>query len=312
MNYSKRIQIAAVLSVIFHMAGLAAWRYYPPSPPPPIPEEFAPIEIDLQPDAPKDREATQLVDVAVPEPEPVAPSPLIAEENSEAMDEAPQDSAVLAPRLKPDDFDQLAAAPAPSAKPEPMPTPPSREEDTADSEEAGESQSESEPDIEFEEMDAPLEQVLAPRPEAPRKNELEDQPIQIAKADPLLPQRPSPGTSRSQESVAKNGVTNFQAIQSEIAPYLKQVREQVEREWNEMLYTRYSGSSPVKAVIDCAISPAGELISVSVVDDQNDLLYSALCKDAVRRAGPFGPFPFVVPDIYRAQNLEIRWTFSFL
>lgn len=68
----------------------------------------------------------------------------------------------------------------------------------------------------------------------------------------------------------------------------------------------------MKAVIDCEINAEGELVSVNVVGTDNDKLYSALCRDAVQRAGPFGPFPFEVPDIYRGKNLEIRWTFSFL
>ncbi len=93
---------------------------------------------------------------------------------------------------------------------------------------------------------------------------------------------------------------------------MKIVKKQVELKWNEMIHTRYSGTSPVKAVIDCAISPSGQLVSVTVVGTHNDHIYSLLCKDAVQRAGPFGPFPFVVPDIYRGKNLEIRWTFSFL
>jgi len=79
-----------------------------------------------------------------------------------------------------------------------------------------------------------------------------------------------------------------------------------------MLLTRYSGTSPTEVVIDCAIAPDGTLARVEIVGEPKDRVYAALCKDAVEKAGPFKPFPFTVPDMYRNRNLEIRWTFSFL
>jgi len=306
MSYKRRIQIAAVLAVFIHLSGVAVWRYVPAPAPPraaPAPE---PIEIDLRPEAPAPTEPVQLVDVAVPSPAPPTPVPLIAEEHAEAMDEVVQENERPAPRLTPDDFDQLAALPAPPTEPAPMPEPPS---ERALEERPSEIEA---PEPDLYDMEDYLEEILEGAQDSAAPAPTREEPLRIAQADPLLPQRPSPGKSRDQQGAAREGVTNFQAIQSEIAPYLKHVRALVEKEWNEMLYTRYSGTSPVKAVIDCAISPSGHLVSVSVVGTENDRLYSALCKDAVQRAGPFGPFPFEVPDIYRDKNLEIRWTFSFL
>jgi hypothetical protein len=304
MSYSKRIQIAAALSILLHALGLFALHYVPQPAPAPTTWPPKPIELDLQPDAPAEREPVQLVDVAQPAPMPVPPATRIAEQNAEAMDKAPTEVEQSSPRLAPEDFDKLAKRATPESKPVPPIAPPVRE-----SEEENTAEESQEPT--FEEMEEHLEGILNAK-RTPEEVDPQDEPIQVAQADPSIPQRPSPGTSRARESGAKQGITNFQAIQSEIAPYLKHVRAQVEREWNEMLYTRYSGTSPVKAVIDCAISPSGELISVSAVGTPNDRLYSALCRDAVQRAGPFGPFPFAVPDIYRDKNLEIRWTFSFL
>ncbi len=314
MNYSRRIQIAAILSLLLHLAALALWHYQPRPAPTPVVLKPAPIEIDLQPDAPSPRERVQLVDVATPSPEMTPPSPLIAEENAEAMDDAPDDGNAPSPDLAPDQFDQLAAAPSPAAEPQPRPTPPVEEESEEETEETEEKAAEAEKNSapEYSDMESSMEGILTPAEDHEKVAQAEEKIIKIARADATLPQRPSPERSSVQNNYAREGATNFQAIQSQIAPYLKQVRAQVEREWNEMLYTRYSGSSPVKAVIDCAISPEGNLVSVTVVGTDNDQLYSSLCQDAVKRAGPFGAFPFQVPDIYRDKNLEIRWTFSFL
>lgn len=311
MTYSKRIQIAALMSLLLHFTGLALWHYLPSPVPPvePVALDPAPIELDLQPDAPAKNEPVQLVDVNVPAPAPVPPSPLIAETASEAMDEQARDGERPAPQLEPDDFDELAALPSPKEVPQPEPMP--AQEETEETQEAAEERAESEDVNDYEAMESDLETLLAPKDETPEPAEEQDEIIRIARADAAIPQRPTTPRSRPSNSYSRQGVTNFQAIESEIAPYLKHVRALVELQWNEMLYTKYSGTKPTEAVIDCAISPSGELVSVTVVDANNDRVYSALCREAVQRAGPFGPFPFEVPDIYRDKNLEIRWTFSY-
>ncbi len=312
MTYSKRIQIAALLSLFLHFLGLALWHYLPSPVPPvtPVALEPAPIELDLQPDAPAKNEPVQLVDVNVPAPTPVPPSPLIAETSSEAMDAQPRDGDRPSPELEPDDFDELAALPAPEVAPQPEPMP-AQEERTEPPEESEEPVEEEDLN-DYDAMESDLDALIAPKEgSAPEPAEEQDEIIQIARADAALPQRATTPRSRPANSYSKQGVTNFQAIESEIAPYLKHVRSLVELQWNEMLYTKYSGTKPTEAVIDCAISPTGELVSVSVVEANNDRVYSALCREAVQRAGPFGPFPFEVPDIYRDKNLEIRWTFSY-
>lgn len=312
MNYSTRMKIAAGFSLLLHAAGGALLQHtYDPKEysPAAIPE---PIVLDLQPDAPPEPQpapAQQLIDVAVPTQTPPPSSELIAEENAEAMDLAMHESERPAPALDLDDFDALP-------KPAPTPTPPSDRPPPPAPAMPKEKKSD---DVE-EMKDAPSAKV----PEAPKNEDAPetkegtpaeqrtDGPIKIAQAQAIMPQRPEAGKSRDRGGVAKEGQTNFGAIESDIAPYLKHVRTKVEQQWNQMLYTRYSGTSPVKTVIDCAINAQGELVSVTVVGTDNDKLYSALCRDAVQRAGPFGPFPFEVPDIYRGKDLEIRWTFSFL
>ncbi len=131
MSYSRRIQIAVILSVLLHVAGVVALHFVPDSPPSPMAlVDPAPIEIDLQPEAPSPREPVQLVDVATPSAAPVPPSPLIAEDNAEAMEEAPKDGDLPSPELTPDEFDQLAAVATPATKPKPISAPPVEQEGT--------------------------------------------------------------------------------------------------------------------------------------------------------------------------------------
>lgn len=317
MTYQNRMMIAVFLSVLLHAAGFGVLQYsYTPRPAPPPPES-APIIVNLQPEPePEQTPSRQLVDVAVPAPEPPDPTDRIAETNAEAMTLARRPDAAPAPALEADTFDALPAPPSPPEEPAPAPVeppleqaPPEEEPEPAETPARKPSPERATPPVE--EMDLPLETVEIDEP-AEAEEPAPEPPMQVARAMPAPPQRPSPGRAREQGGGARQGATNFSAIQHEIAPYLKHVRQLVERQWNEMIYTRYSGTSPVRAVIDCAINPQGELVSVTVVEPDRDRLYSALCRDAVQRAGPFGPFTFEVPEIYRNQNLEIRWTFNFL
>ncbi len=139
----------------------------------------------------------------------------------------------------------------------------------------------------------------------------------MARADTSSPPAPQPlppreSKGRLRDQVQNKGFVAFEAMQHEIAPYLQEVRRRVELRWNEMLLTRYSGTQPAEAEIDCAIAPDGTLAYVRVVGKPEDRVYAALCAAALRRAAPFGAFPFEVPAMYRDRNLEIRWTFSFL
>ena len=309
MNYSTRIKIAAVFSLLIHAAGAGLLRQTY------TPREYIPADapepkvLDLQPEAQPSPPPQQFVDVAVPSEAPPQITEHIAVENAEAMDLALREAERPAPALEQDEFDALPQPVAPPAPPEPEATSPAEEsKEEAETEKKEESKTK-EP---IRKVETPTKEELPEVAEAPPAPKAPEGPIKIAQAQPMPAQRPEKGKTRERGGVSKQGQTNFDAIQSEIAPYLKHVRERVEQQWNQMLYTRYSGTSPVKAVIDCAINAEGELVSVNVVGTDNDKLYSALCRDAVQRAGPFGPFPFEVPDIYRGKNLEIRWTFSFL
>lgn len=153
-----------------------------------------------------------------------------------------------------------------------------------------------------------------PAPETEKDLPEDDGRFNVAKAEPVTPSPDDPGRTRGRVDggVKSMGFLSFEAMQSEFAPYLREVRRRVERKWKALIQLRYSGSSATRAVLDCAIRPDGRLVNVSVVEPGDSASYAGLCKEAIERAGPFPPFPFKVPEMYRNQNLEIRWTFSFL
>ncbi len=117
---------------------------------------------------------------------------------------------------------------------------------------------------------------------------------------------------RVYNQVKREGILGFEAIQNQLAPYLRGVQKQVERYWLHFLLTRYSGTKPTEVVIDCEIDENGKLVRAEVVGMVEDPFYASICKLALERASPFPPFPFKVPDIYQKKTLQIRWTFSFM
>jgi hypothetical protein len=288
---------------------------------------------------PEPAQRYQVIDTVTPTDEPVGPTDLIAEQNSKAHDVSDGEGKRQAPHFeKPSEFD-LLAGPAPREKlpPAPSPQPQSGAQTTP--------KAQSEPDK------APKPPAKPAAPVPARVREVSDRAgegkIEVALNEEAKPEGPEPAPSgmesppatgppgpfqaaaagmvpgspdlpvgesrgRVDGGVKNDGFLGFEAMQSEIAPYLKEIRKRVERNWVSALEFRFSGSSPTKAVLDCAISPDGRLVSLIVVNPGNSVSYGPLCKEAIERAGPFPPFPFKVPDVYRSTNLEIRWTFSFL
>lgn len=117
---------------------------------------------------------------------------------------------------------------------------------------------------------------------------------------------------RVYNEVKREGVLGFEALQDQIAPYLRNIQKKVERYWLHFLLTKYSGTKPTEVVIDCEIDENGNLVRVEVLGTAEDLFYASICKLALESASPFPPFPFRVPDIYQKRTLQIRWTFSFM
>ncbi len=112
--------------------------------------------------------------------------------------------------------------------------------------------------------------------------------------------------------VKKEGLLGFEALQDQLAPYLKEIQRRVEKYWIHYLLTRYSGTKPTEVLIDCEISPDGKIVKIDIIGNPEDPLFASICKQSLQKSAPFSPFPFKVPDIYQNKNLQIRWTFSFM
>jgi hypothetical protein len=263
----------------------------------------------------------QLIEDVRPSEEEPVPTDLISDVNSKAMDQELLEGTDPGPH--PDergDFDTMAAPPVPPApkeeKAQPAPPQPAERPAQAPTPPPGQR------------SETAREPKPAPRPEAdpladrvaaqPQETPPEETPgverMQIARANP--PPRPEPAPPRQSkgrlhDKVLEKGIMNYEAMQDDIAPYMKEVRRRVEVKWIELLVTRYTGATQTKAVVDCKISPQGELLSVEIVK-ATDRVFGGMCVEALKRAAPFPPFPFQVPDMFREKNLEIQWTFNFL
>lgn len=248
----------------------------------------------------------RLIESGAPATEPVDPTTdLISERDSKAQDM----SDVLGTRQAPHvpnsaESDEMRA-------PDPSPEPPQPEQSATPPPQPKTPAPPTPPAQETPELQAV---TAPPAPESESADEeAEPERIQMAKADPSDPPAEEGQTrGRVDGGVKSKGFLSFEAMQSDFAPYLREVRDRVERRWKALIQLRYSGSSTTRAVLDCAIDPNGRLIHVTVVEAGDSASYAGLCKEAIERAGPFPPFPFEVPQVYRNQNLEIRWTFSFL
>ena len=244
-----------------------------------------------------------MVDVLLPSDEPVNATDLIAEKPSKAADElddTPGGPDRGAPRVeKVDRFDRVEirapASPAPRPVHEPVQPPDLRRENVAATPPHKEESASLVQDEQGDEHE-PAAQSVQSQQTPPR-------------APPLALQE---ARGRVEGGVKRTGLMSFEAMESEIAPYLKVIRQRVERNWRTALHTRYSGTSRTRAVLDCAIAPDGHIIEVAIVEPGDSATFAPLCKQAIENAGPFDAFPFEVPEVYRSKNLEIRWTFSFL
>ncbi len=331
-NYENRIRASGWVSGVLHvLALLLAWWLVPAvefgaskTPDGPITVTLAPPDPEPTVDRPLVR---QLVDVAAPATAPVQPTDLIAVENSNAADAVSMSGDRPGPKVDVEDtIDSLGGragtVPTPQTPPaaESAPTPPQPTEKPAEKPEEAPKTPEKAPE-EPSPASAPAPQTMTIAKASPATEKpAAEAPTSAAQASAPAPQPGPTGNNRPDDSqtrgrryngVQKVGVQGFEALQDQIAPYLKQVEEAVERRWREALLTKYAGSRATEAEIDCEIGPDGRIVSLKINGTPDDRVYAALCKEAIEKAGPFGPFPFTVPEIYRNRNLEIRWSFNF-
>jgi hypothetical protein len=303
MDYRTRVKRAFIVATVIHAVLLmtpSGWRRGGNAFG--LNSERQPIVLALRPEEPP----LQFIDTATPAEEPVdLDTDLIAEQAANASDLTDSEGERKAPHFEEvSDFDE---APIPAVPPLPAvaadPSPPDQADIPATT------------PVESDQATDLLAVDDALRHEA-RRNAGTEERVQVAKAEKhaTLETQAEPREARGRidGGVKGKGFIGFEAKQHEFAPYLKEVRTRVERRWKAMIAMQYPGSSPTKAVVDCSISPLGRLASVEVAEPGDPASFGTLCKEAIETAGPFPPFPFSVPNVYRNENLEIRWTFSFL
>lgn len=304
MTYRSRMCASvAVASAAHALAVMVPWDHGLPNRDRISPPVSEPVVMQLQPPP---QPPKRLVDITAPTQDPIdALTDLIAEANSKAADATEIDSGENAPRMEEIDESERLAAPEPPKPIERPPTPPTQP--------APESPA-SEETIER----AQLAQLIAERDRLEQEllkaqqPVVEQKPVEQLREDnvPELPVGQSQG--RKKGGVVTPGFLNFEAQQHEFAPYLKVLRNRVERHWRQAILLRFSGTTRRKAVLDCAIAPDGRIVKCTIVESGGSGTYAEMCRQAVLDAGPFPPFPFDVPPGYRSQNIEIRWTFSYL
>ena len=303
MAYYKRLAVAAVCSIVLHALILSPGGCLPKQRQVGLASRKDPIILNLKPLEPQP--VRRLVDTLTPSREPVEPTDLISNENSKAQDMSKAEEQRLGPHFaEPSEFDRMAFQHAGPVQPQPAVTAERKKTVQPGPKEESPTPQRTQPTEETVLVD-----------ETGSGTQPQEQPFEVARAQtlatpkPVLPGRPS---GRVAGSAKNKGILGFEAVKHELAPYLQEVRNRVERHWYAALQLKYSGASKTKAVLDCVIAPDGRLLAVTIVAPGDSVSYAPLCKEAIEKAGPFPPFPFEVPDAYRSENLEIRWTFSFL
>lgn len=118
--------------------------------------------------------------------------------------------------------------------------------------------------------------------------------------------------AREDGGTLNSGVMNFEAKRHELGAYMLEVRKRVERRWHASLALKYMGVKRANATVECIIRPSGIIESVTIIDSGTSMPFAILCRESILSAGPFPKLGFEVPELYRSQNLEIRWKFSYM
>jgi TonB family protein len=332
--YYRRLRIAAAVSVVVHLVVLVPVLNMPRTKGTQIMPE--PILLNLAPEPQPQQARQQLAPAITPSDTPPRNAEFIAAENSRAAGQELRDGERLGPAVQEAaPLESLGAAPPASSpdardaadRPQPSPrdqAPPRAKAEQAPAPEGNKARNAPAPEAlatpAASDRDAPVvaeQDTPAPRqqPPAERMQVAQARPAQAATMQPAPPDEklpPRPSRGRLNNRVGSKGLSSYEAIQDQIAPYLEEVKRRVERHWMEALLLRYSGTQPRQVEVDCEIAADGTLVSVRLAAPSEDAAYGALCMNAIREGAPFPRFPFEVPDIYRNQNLEIRWHFSFL
>lgn len=259
-----------------------------------------------------------VVETRPTEQPPPPDTPLLSDRDSAAADRERYDGEDFAPRFE--EQDTHYELPSPSVLPEAVAAPPVTPTEPAEAESRpvpARAPEREAPEAAREEDRGDLLALAAPSAPGQPAPRLDRAPVQApeprtAVQPPPAPSLPSRGRGNIEGMAVEEGIASFAALRDEVAAYVLEIKPLVQREWLALLLTRYSGTSPTEAVVRLAIAPDGAIAGLEFAEAPRDRIYAALCQEAIRRAGPFKPFPFRIPREYRDEHLVIRWTFRFL
>jgi outer membrane biosynthesis protein TonB len=337
----------AIWEIAAHVVLATPVQNAPPPVPPPLVFTLSPPPPPLEPEQepePEQEKPRQIIETVVESDEPVAETDLISDKNSKASDITDSEGDRAAPSTdESSEFDQQGAVPTEMTEPsEPSPpvvTAPSEEtpeaaeptpETVADAqEEPGEAEDVETTDIVedptvvqgtlAEDAAPPAEPMEKPESKPSEQPQQEQEPlpdpIVVAQADkPKLQFQEDVELSKSREDggAEGKGFMSFEANRHEMGAYMLEVRRRVLRHWKAGLLLKYHGVRRTQAVIECSIRPTGELEYIRIKEPGPSYAFAVICQEAIRKAAPFPRFPFDVPEMYRNENLEITWNFSYL
>ncbi|MDX9975403.1 MAG: TonB C-terminal domain-containing protein [FCB group bacterium] len=310
MTYQKRMTAAVAVSLLIHALALGIGGYklrFPDTGPAPVPSPTLTVRLE-----PAERQpARQAVQSLAPAERPPQDTGLISDRDSNAQDpqETVQGKEPAPLDTKANESFEMGGGTAVAAAPAPPPV-------------------KKAPDSKKTEKPADKKPMAKPKPVPERtvvaKADLSQampaeaaQPEAAAPTPPALPgplpgARPGKFRGSLEGGIVGKGVLGFEAMKDQLAPYLLEVQRRVERNWNMAMINTYTGTTPTKAIVDCVIGPDGQVLKVEIVKEGNTPSFAPLCKSSIEKSGPFPPFPFKIPDIYRDKTIEIRWTFNFL
>lgn len=343
MFYGKRISVAALVALLAHvllLLPLIAHFLSESVGTRTVEAKERPIVLSLNDRHLSDNPPPSLIESGAAAEGPVEDTDLISDADSQAQDLSNVEGDSNQPHFEEaSEFDELGTPPIPPPGQDPevekLVVPPlesaeeSVERPVGPQETAQETPAEAPADsdgatrvaklpVEQEEVEAAVElTVVEPLPEekAEEEPEEEPEPIKVAKApaEPtIFAQEIRSSRGREGGGAEKSGFTSFEATKHVLGEYMLEVRRKVERQWRAALQLRYAGVSRTNSLVECSIRPDGTLEYVRIVEPGDSMSYAIICRDAIEKAGPFGAFPFEVPEIYRKENLEIVWKFSYL
>lgn len=313
MAYPRRTWIALCVSCMLHLLVVSiGWHHVKGLPvstnvstPPPLVFTFPP----------KPAPVRRIVETTTSTSEEIAETDLVSDKNSKAQDESEETGEGDAPEVdEVGEVDQLATPPIeatpvlperPVAKatPQSSSAPAKSEIVPPKNKNPGTMASAETPEKVKTPKPKPIQ--LAAAPKTPPVAETPLVPKPIPRMMHIEKGRASGGTSRS-------GVMNFETKSHELGEYMLEVRRLVEQQWHAAIQLNYQGSKHAESVIACSIRPDGTLEYARIEEKGHSMPYAILCRDAVKRAAPYPTLPFDVPAIYKSQDIEITWRFSYM